>query len=295
MRLPRRKQRGQRDHLFFLFAADLHGFHRCGLTPPDFESSTGIRLPLNRFQRYLYDCYEYILDHLPPVIDGLFLVGDIGEGQNLAEMARGISEAEPSFQARGMAHLLKPVADRVVAVNGQKNIVMVRGSRYHTGHGAAIEEAIGSCLGAKKKWNYYSPPWREIDLTEHVLLDVAHHQSYTIRYRFMPLERELGFKLESMGRARRTLPEEVLVVRAHTHTGFRCVREKGATMLSLPAMKMQDFFAQGSKTPNRMVPDNVGMVPVKVYFEPVNGSRVHVMEDLLFDHPAMEREVLLYE
>ena len=44
-----------------------------------------------------------------------------------------------------------------------------------------------------------------------------------------------------------------------------------------------------------MVPDNVGMVPVKVYFEPVNGSRVHVMEDLLFDHPAMEREVLLYE
>ena len=75
-------------------------------------------------------------------------------------------------------------------------------------------------------------------------------------------------------------------------TGFKVYREHGMTSLSLPPMKLQAFYAQGSRTPNRMVPSDIGVVPVKVYFEPVNGYHVHVLEDFLFEHPSLEREVM---
>jgi hypothetical protein len=66
---------------------------------------------------------------------------------------------------------------------------------------------------------------------------------------------------------------------------------RGATVVTVPAFKVQDPFAQGGKTPNRTIPDALGAVGFKVYNEPVDGKLVHVIP-YLYDHPDDEPEVI---
>ena len=276
-------------HLFLFFLADTHAFHMCGLTPRNFKASTGATLALNEFQEYLLECRDHMVSILPSVIDGLFLVGDLGEGQNPAEHARSLSEVDPTFQARGVCQVLRPFIAKTRKVDGVKNIFMVHGSRYHTGRGAAIEEQAGQMMGARPRGPFYAPGWREI-MVDGVLIDIGHRQSFTIRYSSMPMEREVGFKLEQTAEARETLPDEVLMVRAHVHKGLLVWRRGGITSVSLPPMKIQDEFAQSSIAPNRYIPANLGGVAVKIYKKPFNGKRVHVSEEYLYEHPRLERE-----
>lgn len=278
------KRAWRRDHRFFLLGSDFHIFHACGMIPRNYRSNSGNPIMPNIGQEYLLECYEHLVKSLPDQIDGLFLLGDIGEGQNLAEQARELSEVDPIWQARGSQMVLKPLTDRVVSVNGQKNIYMTAGSGYHTGRGAEIEEHIGDLIGARRWHGKAVPPWRELMMGD-VMLDLAHHQSFTIRYSSMPLEREAGFKFERYGRARRDLPSIIIIARAHVHKGYRLWQEDDCTWcISLPPFKLQDRFAKSSRYPNRMVPSSIGMVGIKIYDKPVDNVRVHVVP-YLYDHP----------
>lgn len=280
-------------HRFILCLADLHLFHACGMIPRDYESNSGNTILPNIGQEYLLECWDHLLrKQLPSKIDGLFLVGDILEGQNLVEEARELSETDPLWQATGGAEFLEPLAKRVRKHKKRRNIYMVGGSRYHSGIGARIEEQLGGIIGAHKTNGYHAPPWRNIDIDD-VLFDVAHHQSFTIRYRAMPLEREYGFMLERVGRTQGVIPDTMVLVRAHVHKGFAVWWENGAWCISLPSMKLQDRYAQSSKYPNRLFPYNLGAVGIRVFKTPVDGVRIRVVP-YLYDHPKMSLEVMKF-
>jgi hypothetical protein len=278
------------DYLYGLALADMHVFSAFGLAPPDFENSAGNKIQLNRGQSYLLECWIDMLQRrIPKTIDVLFLVGDIVEGQNPAEHARLLSEVDDTFQVRGAHELLIPIVSRVKRnKKGRRNIYMVSGSRYHVGRGYGYEQQLGAFLDSVKRSNFYAPPWRKL-MFGGVYFDVGHHQSFTIRYSSMPLERELEFLMTRMGKKRKALPRDVVIMRAHTHKGYRVWRENGALCISLPCWKLQDFFAASSKTPNRLIPDNLGAVGLKVYREPFNGEIVHPVK-ILYEHPEEEVE-----
>jgi hypothetical protein len=279
------------DYRFVLSLADLHTFHACGLVPHEFVTSAGNVLVPNEFQRYLLECYDHLLGRLPERIDALLLMGDMNEGQNLAEDARGLSETDPTWQARGTHQLLGPILERVGNKNGHKNVYMVSGSRYHVGRMASTEELLGQMIDAQPKGEagHRVWPWRHL-MIGNVLFDLGHHQSFTIRYRSMPLEREYSFAMERLGRRRERAPSDIVIMRAHTHAGFRVWREYGAHCISLPCFKLQDWFAQSSRTPNRLVPDNLGAVGIKIFKEPVDETLVRIIP-YLYEHPGHEVEI----
>jgi hypothetical protein len=288
-------EKGNMDKpLFELVLSDLHAFHMTGLTPRNFVSSTGATLNLNFVQEYLLECWDDFKAQLPDQIDLLILNGDLAEGQQPAEEARCLMEADPEYQANGVIKLLKPITDRVrIDEYGQRMIVVTRGTRYHTGRGGRIEVQVAERLGAipdsygRRCWPWFT---RTVGGVYH---DVSHRQSWTIRYRSMPLEREIGFLMERYGRARRKVPEHVVIVRSHTHYGFKVVQEDGITAISTPCWKVQDDFAQTAISPNRYVPEHVGAVGMYIN-PPGTRKRVEVVK-YLYAHPQEDSKELFPE
>lgn len=271
--------------LSLLTISDMHVGSAYGMMPGDFYTSAGTKVNLNSGQRYLMDCWEHFVGCLPEKIDVLVLNGDMVEGQNLAEQCRGLVEVDPNFQARATASLLEPVVKRVAEVDGQRQIYMTRGSRYHVGRGGGIEEVLGLILqAAKGPHGAYTQPWLHLPMDD-VLFDIAHRQSFTIRYRSMPLEREISFFLERVGRQRKPPPDHLVIVRSHTHSGYRMYEEQYRMAVSTPCWKLQDDFAQTSITPNRMFPDNIGSVGFRIYPEEIDGRRVQTIP-YLYSHPG---------
>jgi len=298
---------------FVLALGDLHSFHAVGLTPKDFQISTGLVLPLNFAQEYAYECWLDCLERLPERIDVLTLNGDLAEGQNLAQEARLLSEVDPTFQSRGVSHLLRPIVKRVpfhnlsenpfIIVGGEmylrddpdieRHIYMQQGSNYHTGRGAAIEERIGETLHARKgKDGHYVQPWRSSLFIDDVMFDIAHNQSVVSRYRSMPLDREIGFMLERIGRAwikglLPKRPKKIVIIRSHAHYGFRVLREENIIAISLPSWKQMDGFISRGKMVNRYVPENIGCVGFWI-----QGGEVEIVDDYLYPHPQPHWEVI---
>jgi hypothetical protein len=124
-------------------------------------------------------------------------------------------------------------------------------------------------------------------MVDDMLFDVAHHQSVTIRYRSMPLEREIGFFLERAGRMRQPVPERVFIVRSHTHGSYRNYTACGFTAVSTPAWKLQDDLAAMGRYPNHWMSAHIGGVGFRV-----QGADVEVIP-YLYEHPAPTREEVL--
>jgi len=271
-----------KDDKFLLVISDLHVGSAYALMPKGFRASTGATVSLNTGQEYLWECWQHFLGLLPQKIDVLVINGDAVEGQNLAEECRFLAEVDPNFQARAAAELLAPVLSQVVSVDKQRQVYMSRGSRYHTGRGATTEETLGLLLAAVPGPDgRHTRPWFHLTMGG-VLFDIAHHQSVTIRYRGMPLEREIGFFLERTARRGDRLPAELVIVRSHTHSGYRRYEENHRMAVATPAWKLQDDFAAMSKYPNRFASDDIGAVGFRV-----SGGHVAI-EKNLYPHPAVQ-------
>jgi len=266
---------------YLLILSDLHIGSAFGLFPPDFQIGTGNTINLNVAQDYLWQCYNHMLRQLPRRIDYLILNGDICEGQNLSEEARMLSEVDPVFQVRAAQTVLQPILRRL---NGP--IYLTQSSRYHGGAGGTLDELLGERIGSVKQIGHHCIPWVQFDVGE-IHFDVAHRQSVMIRYRSTALEREVGFWLERQGRRamkRKSVPRRVVLIRSHTHAGFRMIQTEDIIAIGTPAWKIQDVYAQTSITPNRYLPENLGAVGLYIYDKAVNHQFVHVAP-YLYEHP----------
>lgn len=265
---------------YVLTVGDLHVGGMFSLFPESFRTSVGTTLALNSGQKYLLECWQDIIDQQPEVIDVLNLNGDIIEGQNKFEMSRGLSEVDPLWQVRAAEELLEPLVKRA------RNIRMTQGSTYHVGKGGGWEKVLAERIGAKEdKFGHPTSPWWKY-WYKGVYFDLAHRQSTTIRYRSMPLEREVDFLLARFARRREAPPERFIITRSHTHAGFRVYQEDGAYAVSMPCMKLQDTFAQLTVSPNRIIPDNLGAVAYEV------GDEAIKIIPYLYEHPEEGVDVI---
>jgi hypothetical protein len=215
-------------------------------------------------------------------LEGARFSGDAIDGQNVKEQGRHLCEVDPEFQAEGAAILLQPLLQRVApGENGIRHIYVSRGSRYHSGSGASDEEFFAAMVHARRAPDgRHTRPWTHLVIDD-VLFDVAHHQSVTIHYRSMPLERETSFLLERMARLRRQVPERVVVVRSHTHGTLRCYEESGCLAISTPSWKLRDDFAAMPRTPNRVFSEHIGAVGFRITQDDIGVAKY------LYDHPPL--------
>jgi hypothetical protein len=273
---------------FVLVVSDMHVGSAYGLLPYGFVGSTGVELNLNIGQEYLWECWKHFIQDVPLRVDALIVNGDAIDGQNVKEQGRHLCEVDPEFQAEGAAILLQPLLQRVTpGESGIRHIYVGRGSRYHSGSGAGDAEFFAAMVHARRGPDgRHTRPWTHL-VVEDTLFDFAHHQSTTIHYRSMPLEREIGFFLERAGRMRQPVPERVVIVRSHTHGSCRSYTECGFTAVPTPAWKLQDAFAAMSRYPNRWMSAHIGGVGFRV-----QGTNVEVIP-YLYDHPAPTCEEVL--
>ena len=276
------------DNKFLLALSDLHVGSAFGPWPRDFAGSNGATLYLNTGQEYLLSAWGHFIDHLPQTIDVLVINGDAVDGPNDKEEGRFVCETDPQFQAYAAHELLRPVVERVKETEHGRQVYMTRGSRYHVGTGGQAEEHLGLLLHARREPDgRHTHPWLHLSVND-VLFDVAHHQSYAIRNRGMPLEREISFFLERMARMRQVVPGRAVIVRSHVHGALRIYTEAGIAAVSTPCWKLQDEFAAMSKYPNRTFSERLGAVGFSI---PVEG-----MVDLVpyeYEHPQPICEVIV--
>lgn len=275
------------SHIKILFLEDLHVGSAFGIMPDGFLTSSGSIYQLNPGQRYLYECWEHMVSGLPKKLDALILNGDVIDGQNMAGEGRRIVEIDPNFQVRAAKQLLKPVASRA------SRVYMLRGSEYHVGKNGMHEDMLGEILGAvtQSGSQRHIRPWLRLNLNGY-RLDVAHRTSVTIRYRSMPLEREISFAAEFSGRTGRPMPN--LIYRSHTHWGFG-VWNEGQDRMAIhgPAWKLMDEHISTGISPNRSVPFALGGVVVRIFDRPKWGRRAHEDTSFLYEHPEMAGEEAL--
>ena len=284
------------DSVFVLAAADFHCGSAYGKMPENFLSSTGNIVKLNSGQQYLRDIQEDILARLPQIIDLLLLDGDMTDGPNKAEAGRGLSEVDPDYQVDAAIQSVAPFVertrvrptipqDKLSSSVTPRYIISTQGSGYHNGGGGGSDAQLGKAIGAiPDSFGCYAWPWYT-GWIGNVYIDLAHHQAYMTNSAVKPLEREIGHCRERLSRERQPTPGHILIIRAHTHKGLKVVEEDGATGISVPAMKIQDDYAKGGKTPNRTLPSDLGMVGIKVYKERVNGKYLEIIP-YTYPHPT---------
>lgn len=256
--------------------ADLHIGSAFAMWPPGMPLSSGGHYKLNKGQQYLLENWRRLIEELPR-FDMLIIAGDGTDGKQPAVQGRFIIEPEPLMQARALLELLQPLLKKQRR-GGQ--IFILQSSRYHDEDGAAMD-FLGQAIGAEKDaGGHYSHPWLLLEWNK-IIFDIAHSQSFTIRYRGMPLEREGQFS-DMAGL------QADAIIRAHTHA---CQWQyiEGANRLplrlelSLPALQLQSAFAASSKTPNRLISRNLGMVLLEASSDWID------VRPYLFPHPPLRR------
>jgi len=259
--------------MFVLLLADMHVGSRWGIFPAHCHGSLDTDIQLNTSQQYLLACWERMVQEVSQHDKILLvLVGDIIDGQNLRQEGRFLCEPDPQFQARAARVLLAPLLERATKV------YLTRGTPYHTGSAGQDEEFLGEIIGAEKGTDGRCVRGWLLLRIGNVLLDIAHRQSYSLRYRSTTLERELGFALERIG-AGQDMIAKLCIVRAHTHI-FRLVDDGSNLVISLPSWKLQDEYAQTSVAPNRTLPAWLGAVGL--HFQ---GGEISNVIKYLFPHP----------
>lgn len=253
--------------------ADLHAGSMFAPWPADADLSTKGRYIPNIGQQYLNENLARIAREIPP-LDVLILDGDIIDGNQWRNQGRFVVEEDPQFQARAAKKLLEPFVAK------SRVIYACEGTQYHDGEVATWSENLAKDLGAIPQDEHYAWDWLLLEING-VKFDVAHHQSYMIRYRSTPAERELQFSA--------MLPDSPdVIVRAHVHNYLMLQMPTGRggiqTFVSCPPWQMSSHYCHTSTIPNRKVELVLGMVVIDLD----NGVTV---KPYVFEHPPFRRSV----
>jgi len=252
--------------------ADTHIGSAFGPWPPKMQLSTGGRYQLNKGQRYI-NKHWYTIAETMPHLDILILNGDIIDGQQPKDMGRYVCEADPQFQARAALELLRPY----LAKSGK--VYATEGTEYHEGEAATWAEWLAREVGAIPRDSHFAWDWLLLDAAG-LHLDIAHRQSFFLRYRATGLEREMQFSAMMESTAD-------VIVRSHTHHYILLQMpcdSKMQTAISTPAWQLQTHYARTSISPSRLLNPILGMVVVNM-----DGGEVHV-KPYAFPHPPQRRE-----
>jgi len=240
-----------------LCLADIHVGSKLAVLHPDTQ---GYALH-NEAQEYLWECWKHMLDNIPKTIDALVLMDECMDGPSRPNNKYGTLITTPFGQRQAAKKLLEPVIWRTTEsgkkVKRCKQVWSLIGSAWHIGewgeHTLMLAEELGS-----EKWKSEKRAGHNLLLRYgNIVLDFAHHSSYTMVNRSMPLEREIRYRAidNPLPKDMQLEAEIKLIVRAHTHT-FGQWEDRHMKALSCPGW-MFPFYQYGvaKKSMARIQPD----------------------------------------
>jgi len=263
--------------------ADIHVGSMFALWPRGFPDSRGGSYFLNAGQQYLEGIWAEGLKVCPP-LDLLLFNGDVIDGEQYHQRKRYLVDPNIECQTDAAEVLLKPWVDKLKPTGA---LYWTKGTKYHENGGSAWVSTLARRLGAvPDKLGDFTRFWLNLDI-DGVKMDMAHRQSFFMRYRSTPLERELDFDI-TQGELKEGVAD--LVIRSHVHK-FHVVADELRQAVSTPGWQLQTEFAVQSVSPNRIGPRRLGFV--LLYITPHKKERGLLpirIEPVTFPHPRLEVE-----
>lgn len=263
--------------------SDLHVGDYTGLWHPDYVLEGG-RWKSNKGQRYLYRCWQDLLEWYPKELDAVIVNGDATAGENPAERGAKLVTTDVKHQAWCAAMLLDPLRQRT------EKFYVVRGTPYHENKKAEGPELLGRDLEAME-WpdGCYSGMWLVADIEGMgTILDISHAIPRGLVYMSTTLEREgMWARWDKAGKG--VYRKRVVVIRSHRH---ELRMTMGMTQglddieVGTPCLQIQTDYAI-RKSPNKLVPD-LGGILLEIE-EGENGIRVLKR---MYKHPRKEVVVI---
>jgi len=189
-----------------VFISDLHCGHRAGLTPPEFQSM----IPGRKYYditRETWKAYSKKIKELGD-IHTLVVNGDLVDGIGNRSGGTELLTTDMKTQCK--------IAECCIKEVGAKNIVVIRGTPYHSSPaGQDWEDTISTNVKAKKIADH---EWLEINGT---IFDIRHHVNGTSTpHKGTPLTNQQLSNL--MWNEREGQPKGDVLIRSHVHNFFFC-------------------------------------------------------------------------
>jgi hypothetical protein len=192
---------------YVVIAADQHGGHIVGLTPPRWFK-TGDK-EIVKYESRIWRLYKGIIKDLPP-IDHAIINGDCTDGKQ--SRTKGLELLTTDFGEQCK------ISTEGIAAFGAKTVEIVRGTRYHTGQDGNYEDQIIPML---REEGYKA---KELGIQDHgyfdicgIIFDVKHKigNSQLPHTKGTPLGRE---KLQNLlWYEHGEIPLAKVLVRSHVH------------------------------------------------------------------------------
>lgn len=239
--------------------SDTHVGSAFGIFPEGFIGSAGSEIALNKGQRYLLECWDWMRDQLPKRLDFLIINAEVADGTSRKEEGRWRVEPDPDFQVLAAKALF--LRGRPSLLERAKRVYVSRGSAYHSETGARLDEIFAREIGAEQdSMGHYASPWRLLSC-EGIDIDIAHHRSTHIRYEATPGEREMQF--DRMVADLKDGSSD-LILRSHGHRYVK-LNVDGDLFVATPAWSLQTDFAKMSRWPNRYLSRLIGGVRIDLF------------------------------
>jgi hypothetical protein len=194
-----------------MLISDLHVGSTVGLWPKDFISNEGNPIGQNKFQEWLWECWEDMLVWAQKTIgkDSFDVVvnGDLVDGNHHRTLQ--LTTPDVADQTDAVKQVLGFLAETCDKLH------IIKGTEVHSRND---EIRIGRALGASKDSNTGQNAWDNLDLDVHgTLYNFAHHISATARSYLEASAHSIMLGNLSHSRARTGKPVPKIMCRAHRH------------------------------------------------------------------------------
>lgn len=194
-----------------MLLSDLHVGSTVGLWPKDFVSNEGNPIGQNRFQEWLWECWEDMLCWAQRTIGDdkfdLVVNGDLVDG--IHHKTLQVMTPDPGDQTTAVKQVLGFLAETC------NNLHIIKGTEVHTRND---EVRIGYALGGTQNPENAQHAWDTLDLTAHgCLYNFAHHISVTSRTYLEAGAHSIALGNLTHSRARCGKPVPKVMCRGHRH------------------------------------------------------------------------------
>lgn len=269
-----------------LVLSDLHCGSIFGMLPPKFKTSDDRIVGQNAGQKYLWNCWVWLIDYLKDMpLHAVVVNGDVVDGKQKAQEATELVLPIIEDQAHAAEQTLKFLKD---GLSFHPQWYFTQGTEYHSGKAGREEEVVARNMGATPYLGAGTGRYcREVlDLEiDGVVCNFQHGASTSSGlYRATAPDRE-GIWSALAGKEHK-LPRADVVVRGHVHH-FVHVEHPSKHIVFCPCWELQTRFMR-KHSAYRMLPD-IGAVLLFVEPEVKRQGRDPItVKKILFDLPEVK-------
>jgi len=241
-----------------LVVSDIHCGSIYGMLPPDFATFSGVIIPQNAAQKYLWQCWMDFCKRASLWQPEFVIVnGDVVDGDQHRNKGSELTLVSIDDQCRAAKRTLGLLKAQTPGAKWY----FTQGTPYHVGEWNVCEEHVAEDLGAERYLSLGTGDycrevlWLNVD---GVIIEAAHHIAVSVGfYRLTALDREGQWSAISAKDETKGVPKSDLLIRSHVHY-FGHAEHASKQIVTTPCWQLQTRYMRKNSV-HRMHPDIGGL------------------------------------